>query len=92
MPENRIPTHPCEVLQEEFLKPMGISQTTFAKHIGISQQCLNEIVRGKRGISSDIAWRFSQALGTSPVFWMNLQIVHDLALSRPATSIERIQQ
>lgn len=91
MPENRVPTHPGEVLLEEFLKPMGISQTAFAKHVGLSQQRINEIVQGKRKITPDAAWRFSQAFGTSPVFWMNLQTDHDLALNKPAKTIEPIR-
>ena len=90
VPENRIPTHPGEILLEEFLKPMCLSQVAFARHVGIPLQRINEIVRGKRGISPDTAWRFSQAFGTTPEFWMNLQANHDLALNRPLTVVERI--
>ncbi len=92
MPENRIPTHPGDVLLEEFLKPIGISQAAFAKHVGLPYWRINDIIQGKRRITPDIAWRFSQAFGTSPVFWMNLQTNYDLAISRPATTIERIQR
>ena len=88
--ENRIPTHPGEILLEEFLKPMGISQVAFARHVGVSLQRINEIVNGKRGITPDTAWRFSQALGTTPEFWMNLQTNHDLARSRLTQPVERI--
>jgi addiction module HigA family antidote len=88
-PENRIPTHPGEILLEEFLKPMGISQVAFARHIGVPLQRINEIVRGKRGVTPDTAWRFAQAFGTTPEFWMALQSIHDLARSRPAKVIER---
>lgn len=91
-PENRIPTHPGEILLEEFLKPMGISQVAFAKHVGVPLQRINEIVRKKRGITPDTAWRFAQAFGTTPEFWMNLQIAHDLALGRPANKVERMRQ
>ena len=90
LPENRIPTHPGEVLLEEFLRPMSISQVAFAKHICVPLQRINEIVRGKRGITPDTAWRFAQAFGTTPEFWMNLQSIHDLACSRPARMVERI--
>jgi antitoxin HigA-1 len=90
-PENRIPTHPGEILLEEFLKPMGISQVSFAKHLDVPLQRINEIVRGKRGITPDTAWRFAQAFGTTPEFWMNLQTAHDLARGRPVKQVERIR-
>ena len=91
-PENRIPTHPGEVLLEEFLKPMQISQVSFAKHVGVPLQRINEIVRGKRGITPDTAWRFAQAFGTTPAFWMNLQMAYDLARGKPAAQVERLKQ
>jgi antitoxin HigA-1 len=90
LPENRIPTHPGEILLEEFLKPLGISQVAFARHVGVSVQRINEIVRGKRGITPDTAWRFSHALGTTPEFWMNLQSNHDLARERLTQPLEHI--
>jgi len=90
LPENRVPTHPGEILLEEFLRPMGISQVAFARHIGVPLQRINEIVRGKRGITPDTAWRFAQAFGTTPEFWMSLQSNHDLARSRPARVVNRI--
>ena len=76
LPENRIPTHPGEILLEEFLKPLGMSQMAFAKHINVPIQRINEIVRGKRGVTPDSAWRFAQAFGTTPEFWLNLQAWH----------------
>ncbi|HEX7974330.1 MAG TPA: HigA family addiction module antitoxin [Anaerolineales bacterium] len=91
LPENRIPTHPGEILLEEFLNPLGISQVTFAKHIGVPNQRINEIVRGKRGVTPETAWLFSQALGTTPEFWLSLQAAYDLARSRPKRPVERIQ-
>ena len=90
LPENRIPTHPGEVLLEEFLNPLELSQVAFAEHIGVPVQRVNEIVRGKRGISPDTAWLLAQAFGTSPEFWLNLQINYDLALARPKRRITRI--
>jgi antitoxin HigA-1 len=91
-PENRIPSHPGVILLEEFLKPMEITQVAFAKHIGIPLQRLHKIIRGKRGVTPDTAWRFAQALGTTPEFWMNLQTAYDLARSRPAVAVERLHQ
>lgn len=88
IPENRIPTHPGEVLSEEFLKPLEISQVAFAKHINVPTQRINEIVNAKRGITPQTAWLFSQAFGTTPEFWMNLQSNYDLAKSRPTQQIK----
>lgn len=90
LPENRIPTHPGEILAEEFLAPLGMSQVAFAQHIGVPVQRINEIVRGKRGVTPETAWLFAQALGTSPEFWLNLQTSHDLAKSRPERKIPQI--
>jgi addiction module HigA family antidote len=90
LPENRVPTHPGEILLEEFLRPMSISQVAFARHVGVPLQRINEIVRGKRGITPDTAWRFAQAFGTTPEFWMNLQSNHDLVLNRPVRIVARI--
>lgn len=92
IPNKLIPTHPGEILLQEFLQPIGVSQRAFAKHVGVSVQRINEIIRGKRGITPDTAWRFAQAFGTTPEFWMNLQITHDLALGWPATKVERMSQ
>lgn len=91
LPENRIPTHPGEILLEEFLNPLGMSQVAFAKHIGVPTQRINEIVRGKRGVTPETAWLFAQALGTTPEFWLNLQDAYDLARTRPKRAVERIQ-
>lgn len=91
IPNKRIPTHPGEILLQEFLQPMGISQMAFAKHVGVSVQRINTIVRGKRGITPDTAWRFAQAFGTTPEFWMNLQTTHDLALGRPTKKVKQMR-
>ena len=74
------PFLPGEILREEFLKPMNISQRSFAKQIGWDLRKLNEIVNGKRGITAASAIDLSQKLGTTPEFWMNLQRSYDLAL------------
>ncbi|NCQ43419.1 MAG: HigA family addiction module antidote protein [Shewanella frigidimarina] len=70
--------HPGEVLQEEFLLPMGLSQTRAAKDMGVSPRRINEIVLGKRSITADTAMRLSLYFGTSELFWMGLQDDYDL--------------
>ncbi len=72
------PIHPGEILDEEFLGPMTISQYRLAKDIGVSPRRINEIVQGKRGITADTALRFGHYFGTTPQFWMNLQARYDL--------------
>lgn len=90
LPTNRIPTHPGEILLEEFLVPMNISQVAFAAHIGVPTQRVNEIVRGKRGVTPETAWLFAEALGTSPEFWINLQSNYDLVRFRPKRQVQRM--
>ena len=87
IPSHRIPTHPGEMLLEEFLVPMGITQVQLAAHIGVPTQRINELIRGKRGVSPDTAWLLSKAFNTTPEFWLNLQAVYDLALSQPTRTI-----
>ena len=90
IPENRIPTYPGEMLVEEFLKPMALPQTKLAEKLGISVQRVNEIVNGKRGVTPETAWLFSQTFGTTPEFWMNMQTAYDLAMARPEKKVARI--
>jgi addiction module HigA family antidote len=82
IPKNRIPTHPGEVLLEEFLRPMELTQTQLAEHIGDHPPKINDIINGRRGVSPVMAWKLSRALGTSPEFWTNLQAAYDLAKAR----------
>jgi addiction module HigA family antidote len=82
LPTNRRPTHPGEVLLEEFLRPLDISQVRLAEHLAISVQRINELINGKRGITPDTAWLLARAFKTSPEFWMNLQTAYDLAAAR----------
>jgi addiction module HigA family antidote len=63
--------HPGVILLKEFLEPMGQTQKALALRIGVPVQRINEIVRGKRGVSTETAWLFAEALGTSPEFWLN---------------------
>lgn len=90
-PKSRTPSHPGEILLEEFLTPLGVTQVAFAAHIGVPLQRVNEIVRKKRGVSPATAWLFSGALGTTPEFWINLQAAYDLAVSRPARPVRRLR-
>ena len=72
------PFHPGEMLLEEFLAPMGMSQAAFANRIGWTRTRLNELIRGKRGVTAGAALDLADALGTSPRLWMNLQATCDL--------------
>ena len=76
------PIHPGEVLAEEFLKPMGITQYRLAKDTNVDPRRINEIVLGKRGITADTALRLSRYFRTSERFWMNLQSRYDLEAQR----------
>ena len=76
------PIHPGEILLEEFLRPMGISQYRLAKDINVPARRINEIVHGKRSITADTALRLSRFFGTSERFWMNLQVRYDLEVER----------
>jgi addiction module HigA family antidote len=76
------PIHPGEVLREEFINPMGISQREFAQKIGVPHTRLNQIVRENRSITADTALRLSMALGTTAEFWINLQARYDLDETR----------
>ena len=80
--------HPGEVLLEEFLKPLEISQNRLARAMGVPPRHINEIVHGKRAVSADTAIRLSRALGTSEQFWMGLQADYDLEEARKAAQGE----
>jgi addiction module HigA family antidote len=83
MTEERLPPiHPGEILLEELLKPMGISQYRLAKDISVPARRINEIVHGKRAISPDTALRLSRYFGLSERFWMNLQARYDLEVEK----------
>lgn len=78
LPKNRPPTHPGEVLREDFLKPLGLSQKRLAEAIGVSYPQLNEVVNEKRGVTPDTAVRLAAFFGTSAEVWMGLQADVDL--------------
>ena len=85
---SRVPTSPGEILLEEFLRPLGLTQTAFARHLGVPVRRVNEIVRGKRAVSPETAQLFAAALGTSAEFWMNAQSSYDLATHKIDVEIE----
>ncbi len=82
MAKRLAPVHPGEVLLEEFVEAMGISQYRVATDIGVPPRRINEIVHGKRGISADTALRLARYFGTSERFWLNLQAQYDLDVER----------
>ena len=81
-PKKLAPVHAGEILMEEFLAPMGISQYRLAQDISVSPRRINEIVHGKRAISADTALRLARYFGTSERFWLNLQAQFDLDVER----------
>lgn len=94
LPKRRPPTHPGEILLEEFLTPFGMTQKDLAQRIGVSYPRVNELVHGKRGVTPDTALRLSRLFGTTPEFWLNGQLAWDLwhAMHAPAaSSLERIE-
>ncbi|MFQ5559779.1 MAG: HigA family addiction module antitoxin [Nitrospinota bacterium] len=74
----REPTTPGEILKEEFLKPMGLTQKKLASHIGVDLKVINRIVNGRAGITAKVAIKLGSAFGTSPELWLNAQIATDL--------------
>jgi antitoxin HigA-1 len=95
VPKSRAPTHPGEILLEEFIRPLGLSQTELAEWIDVSYPRLNEIIHAKRGVTPDTALRLEQVFGADAQFWLNLQLVWDLyhaKHSAAARQIERIRR
>lgn len=94
VPTHGAPTHPGEMLQEEFLVPMGISQSRLAELIGVPFQRVNRIVNKKQSVTLDTALRLAQLFGTTPDFWLNLQRawdLYELLQSPEAKKIEKIR-
>jgi antitoxin HigA-1 len=95
LPKHRKPSHPGKILLKHFLEPMGISQSQFVKHLDGTWTLskLNEIIHSKRGITEQTALDFSDALGTTPHFWLNLQNNFNLwVASQDHKTIRRIRQ
>jgi addiction module HigA family antidote len=82
MSEKFAPVHPGEILLEEFLQPMGISQYRLAKDVSVHARRINEIIHGKRSISADTALRLSRYFGVSERFWLNLQARYDIEIEK----------
>lgn len=82
MTEHLAPVHPGEILLEDFLKPLGLSQYRLARSLSVPPRRINEIVHGKRGVSADTALRLARFFGTSERFWLNLQNSYDLDVER----------
>jgi len=94
VPTHRSPTHPGEMLLEDFLEPLGITQRELADAIHVPYQRINELVNGRRGVTPSTALRLGQYFGMSPGYWMNLQLRWDLyhAKREEATELRRIKQ
>ena len=92
VPTHAAPTHPGEMLLEEFLDPMGLTQRELADAIHVPYQRVNELVNGKRGVTPSTALRLAKFFGMSPDFWMNLQLRWDLYAAREseAEDLEKI--
>jgi addiction module HigA family antidote len=94
LPESRPPTHPGEMLLREFLLPLGMTQTELARRIHVSWPRINQIVRGRRGVTPDTALRLARLFGTTPEFWLNGQLNWDLwhaIHSDAAQDLDRIE-
>jgi len=89
LPRKRPPTHPGEMLFEEFVKPLELTQTKLARHLGVSYPRLNEIIKGRRSVTPDTALRLSRVLGMSADFWLGLQQDWDLwhAMNSPEAKV-----
>jgi antitoxin HigA-1 len=92
LPKHRPPTKPGKLLSEEFMEPLGLTVTAFAKHIGIGRDRLSEIVHGRRRVTPDTAMRLSIALGTSVQFWLNAQLATDLYDAQRSASTRALKK
>ena len=93
MPEEKLPpVHPGEILLEEYLQPLGISQNRLGRDLNVPAQRINEIIRGKRAITVDTALRLARYFHTTPQFWLNLQSHYDLATAEATHLLARINR
>jgi len=92
LPTHRSPPHPGEVLLEEFLKPLGISQTQLAEAMGASYPRVNELIHGKRGVTPDTALRLAKLFNTSAELWLNLQLAYDLWHARRSPEAKKVSK
>jgi addiction module HigA family antidote len=86
------PVHPGEILLEEFIKPLKISQNRLGRDLGVPAQRINEIIRGRRTITVDTALRLAKYFGTTPQFWLNLQAHYDLEMAVETRLVEKINR
>ncbi len=86
------PVHPGEILLEEYLIPLGISQNRLGRDLGVPAQRINDIVRGQRSITVDTALRLAKYFHTTPQLWLNLQMHYDLEMARETRLLERISR
>ena len=84
------PVHPGEILLEEYLKPLGISQNKLGRDLNVPAQRINDIVRGQRAITVDTALRLARYFHTTPQFWLNLQSRYDLEIAQETRLVERV--
>jgi antitoxin HigA-1 len=92
IPTDRAPTHPGEMLKEEFLMPLGMTQRELAQRLRVSYPRLNELIHGRRSITPDTALRLEQLLGVEAQFWLNLQLAWDLYHIRRSVRSKAIRQ
>lgn len=90
LPANRITTHPGETLREDVLKEKKMSAAAFARLCGLPVRYVRELVRERRPVTAEAAWAISMALGSTPEFWMGLQMTHDLTKARPRRKVARL--
>jgi addiction module HigA family antidote len=89
---DRNPPHPGEVLVERFLGPLGITQVALARHLKVSVKTIHQLVHARRSITPHMAWLLSQALGTTPDYWMELQSGWSLARALPKRKVPRLEK
>lgn len=92
IPTHGPPTHPGEMLLEEFLKPLNVSQTELAEKLGVSYPRVNELIHGKRGVTPDTALRLERLLGMDAQFWLNLQLAWDLYQAQHSPTVRDIRR
>jgi addiction module HigA family antidote len=86
------PPHPGQVLDEKFLGPLGVTHAALARHVGLSENTILEIVHGRRGVTPRTAWFLAHAFGTDPEYWMQLQAAFSLSKSEPRKRIARLEK
>lgn len=91
-PQKIPPIHPGEILLEEYLRPLGISQNKLSRDLGVPAQRINNIVRGERSITIDTALRLAKYFKTTPQFWLNLQSHYDLEMAQETRLVDRINR